>query len=81
MVDLMKISIENSIAKYTHRKRYLIEKWEKAIKESQDGIVIMNECIELVYDQFILDKIILSVLLYLDTSLFLGKNALHSSFL
>lgn len=58
MVDLMKISIENSIAKYRHRKRYLIEKWEKAIKESQDGIVIMNECIELVYDQFILDQII-----------------------
>ena len=34
------------------------EKWEKAIKESQDGIVIMNETIELVYDQFILDQII-----------------------
>lgn len=58
MVDLMKISIENSIAKYTHRKNYLMEKWEKAIKESEDGVVIMDELIELVYDQFILDQII-----------------------
>ena len=58
MVDLMKTFIESSIAKYKHRKRYLMEKWEKAIKESEDGIVIMNEAIELVYDQFILDQII-----------------------
>ena len=58
MVNLMKTSIENTIAKYRHRKNYLMEKWEKAIKESEDGIVIMNEAIELVYDQFILDQII-----------------------
>ena len=58
MVNLMKTFIENSIAKYIHRKRYLIEKWEKAIKESEDGIIIMDELIELVYDEFILDQII-----------------------
>ena len=58
MVNLMKTSIENTIAKYRHRKNYLMEKWEKAIKESEDGIVIMDELIELVYDQFILDQII-----------------------
>ena len=58
MVNLMKTSIENTIAKYKQRKNYLMEKWEKAIEESEDGIVIMDELIELVYDQFILDQII-----------------------
>ena len=58
MVNLMKTSIENTITKYKQRKKYLMEKWEKAIEESEDGIVIMDELIELVYDQFILDQII-----------------------